>query len=181
MSLIISVDPGEVRIGFCMFKYDPESKKADLRIKQILNGPSELYDLLKVAQGLGGVETIVCENYRTRPPDNPNPRGRSPYGRSQGGGVISVKDFWSEQLTIRVIGACEMYAQWQGAKFVTQEPKDVLPMGRKWCDYPVPKSSTGHIKDDVSAYIHGAHYMMKRGMIRGVEDITKFGQGVIPQ
>jgi hypothetical protein len=159
-----------------MFRYFPETKKADLRIKTILNGPSELYDLLKTAQGLGDVGTVVCENYRTRPPENTNPRGRSPYGRSQFGGVISAKDFWSEQLTIRVIGACEMYAQWQGAQFVTQEPKDVLPMGVKWCDFKVPK---GHLPDDISAYIHGVHFMRKRNMILGVDDVTKFGQETI--
>ena len=177
-SIIISVDPGEKRIGFCLFKYDEVAKKADLRTMVVVEGPSELYNLLRIAQGLGArILAVVCENYRIRPPDNPNPRSHNPYGRSQYGAStgISAKDFWSEALTIRVIGACEMFAQWVEAKFVVQEPK-ILTMGRLWCDFPVPKAPKGHIKDDVSAYIHGAHYMMGQGMIGSVSDIMKFGQ-----
>lgn len=177
MGLILSVDPGEKHIGFCMFKYMAESKKADLQAMAVLDGPQELFSLFATAEGLGGqIETVVCENFRTRPPENnTNPRGRSPYGRSQSGAVISTRDFWSEQLTIRVIGVCEYFAFRVGAKFVTQEPQ-ILAMGRKWCDFKVPQSPGSHIKDDISAYIHGAHYMMQRRMILGVEDILKFGQ-----
>lgn len=177
--MIISVDPGESRIGFCLFRYDPETKKADLRTKVILNGPSELYGLLTIAEGLGGkINTVVCENYRIRPPVNPNPRSHSPYGRSQSGGMLSAKDFWSEALTIRVIGACEYFAQRVEADFVIQEPK-ILAMGRKWCDFPVSQNPKTHIPDDIAAYIHGAHFMMNARMIRSVDDITKFGQDVI--
>jgi hypothetical protein len=174
--VIISVDPGEIRVGFCMFKYNPETKKADLRIKEILNGPSELYGLLNVVEGLGAVvDTVVCENYRIRPPANTNPRSKAPFGRSQSGAMISAKDFWSEALTIRVIGACEFFAQRNEAKFIVQEPK-ILAMGRKWCDFPVSQNPSTHIPDDIAAYIHGAHYMMNAGMIRSVDDIAKFGQ-----
>lgn len=174
--MIISVDPGEKRIGFCIFKYDAETKKADLRTKVILDGPSELYGLLSMAEGLGDkIDTVVVENYRIRPPVNPNPRGRAPYGRSQNGAMINAKDFWSEALTIRVIGACEYFAQRIGAQFVVQEAK-VLAMGRKWCDFPVSQNPSTHIPDDIAAYIHGAHYMMSQRMIRSVDDIAKFGQ-----
>lgn len=177
--LIVSIDPGEARIGFCLFRYDPDTKKADLRIKETVNGPDDLYSLLMVAEGNGkNISHVVCENYRIHPPKQDNPRSRAPYGRSQHGASISAKDFWSEVITIRVIGACEFFAKRIDAVFVIQEP-GILAMGRKWCDFPVPKSPTAHIKDDVSAYIHGAHFMISQHWIRGVDDISKFGQETI--
>jgi hypothetical protein len=179
--MIISVDPGEKNIGICLFKYDTEKKKADLRVKTILSGPEALFDVLAVAEGMvsagSKINTVVCENYRIRPVDesyNRKSPSRSPYGRSQSGG-ISTKDFWSEVLTIRVIGACQFFAYRVGAEFVLQESR-ILAMGRKWCDFPVPQSPSSHIKDDISAYIHGVHYMVQQRMIRGVDDVTKFGQ-----
>lgn len=189
--MIISVDPGEARIGFCLFKGDEKQNGTmDLAVMTILRGPEELHGVLMSAEGFVSkgikISTVVCENYRIRPPEQPqgNSRRRQPYGRSAYGSsqysenyAISAKDFWSEVKTIRVIGALEFFAFRVGAEFVLQEPKDVLTMGRKWCD--LPGAHKKHLDDDLSAYIHGAHYLMKKGIVRSVDNITKFGQDVI--
>lgn len=182
--MIVTVDPGETNIGFCLFTGDEKKTgKVNLAIKTILHSNEDLFDVLQVAEGMVGeglkINTVVCENYRIRPPgDGQNqPRGRSTYGRSQYGSsqAISAKDFWSEVKTIRLIGAMQFFAYRVGATFVLQEP-GILAMARKWCDFPMNK---GHIQDDVSAYCHGAHFMMKSGLIKSVDDIAKFGQEVI--
>lgn len=157
---------------------DPENRKVNLAVKTIVGGPRDLNDALIMVEGLakpGQISTVVCENYRIRADGDSDPTKRAAYGRSryaaQKHDVISKRDFWSEVKTIRVIGAAEFFAQRVKAEFVIQEPA-VLGMGRKWCDFPI---TTKHIPDDISAYIHGAHFMMKSGLIRSVADISKFG------
>lgn len=164
--MIISWDPGEKRTGCCMFKYDEESKTANLILKEIL-GPKQVYETLELAEKLlkdGQQHTFVIENFRTDALGIRSSRGRNAAAMFQ----------WSEMETSQLIGTLKYAAyRMNNSPVVLQEP-GILTMGRVWCDFPVPK---GHIPDDISAYIHGATYMMKQNMIGSVEDIIKHGQG----
>lgn len=156
---VFSFDPGDKNNGFCYFKYDTETKIADLKVMKILT-TSELENMLKVVWGIGqsAVETelfFVCENFRVDTQ------------------VREVKFQWNEMLTSRNIGKIEMCAKWTGGTFVTQEPAQVLPMARKWGPWPtLPK----HPPDDKSAWLHGAHYMMNRAWFPTIDSITWYGQ-----
>lgn len=158
--MIFGIDPGDVRIGFTMFSYNAEKRKADLRIREIVD-LAKLYQMFTLAEGMlqkDQTHTFVVENFRTDTQ------------------VRGVTFQWNEMLTSQCIGAIRYAAyRMNNSRVVLQEPR-ILAMGRKWCDLPVPKNPNGHIKDDVSAYIHGAHFMMTEGMIDTVDDILKFGQ-----
>lgn len=158
--MILAIDPGDVRIGFTMFSYNAEKRKADLRVKAIVT-LEELYQMFAMAEAMlkqGQTHTFVCENFRTDTM------------------VRGAQFQWNEMLTSQCIGAVKYAAyRMNNSEVVMQEPK-VLAQARRWCDFPMPKNANGHIKDDVSAYIHGAHYMMSKRMINNVDDILKFGQ-----
>lgn len=157
----MAFDPGDKNNGFCMFAVDQEKPKADLRIKTILD-PSALHSMLKVLWGTADTDDTRCvfvvENFRV----DTMARGRTNQMTFQ----------WNEVKTSRVIGKIELIADWTGSEIVYQEPR-VLDMGKRWCDFKVNKS---HIQDDVSAYIHGAYYLMRNELVQTVEDISKFGQ-----
>lgn len=157
---VFSFDPGDKRNGFCWFKYDTDQKTADLKIMKILD-PQELNDMIKVIWGIkvsrGDAEidiTLVCENFRIRPEDK------------------KAKFGWNEMHVIRSIGKIELLADLLECKLVMQEPS-ILAMGRKWVPFKV---ASGHLRDDHSAFIHGAHYMMASNWFPTVDSITMFGQ-----
>jgi hypothetical protein len=159
---LISVDPGDVNNGFCFFKYDATTRKADTRIMQVLSSDS-LEDYLKIMWG----------TVNSAPKEDP-PEVHFVVENFRIDGHVRNKVFqWSEVVTVRNIGKVQMVAKWLGAKFTTQEPGNVLPMGRKWAPFKLPK---GHIPDDKSAWIHGAHYMMNMKWINTVDQITMMGQ-----
>lgn len=166
--MIIAFDPGDKNIGCAMFSYSEEEKKANLLFKRVLNRET-LYSVLELAEkmlvGKPDVKhTFVIENFRIDPNNvaNRNPRARS-----------SAMFQWSEVETSQVIGALKYAAyRMNNSDVVMQEPA-ILAMGRKWCDFKVPK---GHIPDDISAYIHGLHYMMKFGLIQSPDDVIREGQ-----
>lgn len=164
---IISVDPGDVNNGFCYFKYFPESKTADLIIMKIC-GPTELSTLLKVIWGLG-----------QRPSEEPKPQN-NPHNM-----YFVIENFrmdshvrgavfqWNEMLTSQMIGRVKLCAEWMDAPVFMQEAANVLPLGRKWVPFKVNK---GHLRDDHSAFIHGVHFMMTKGLITDVSKVKLFGQ-----
>lgn len=162
--MIIAIDPGDVRIGFAAFTYDPSKRQADLRMKEIIDVEG-LYERLNCFDGLtppGTQHVFVVENFRVD---------------SEVRGAMFQ---WNEMLTSQVIGSVKYAAfRLNKSRVVIQEPA-ILAMARKWCDFPMPKRPSGHIKDDVSAYCHGAHFMMKANMIDTVKDILKFGQASLP-
>lgn len=158
---LFAFDPGDKRNGFCWFKYDTESKIADLKIMSILD-PEELNNMIKVIWGVkvarGDAEidiTLVCENFRVRPENK------------------TAKFGWNELHVIRSIGKVELLASLLDCKLVLQEPSNVLAMGRKWVPFKV---AAGHLRDDHAAFIHGAHYMMAMKWFPTVDSITMFGQ-----
>ena len=170
--MIFSWDPGEVRTGVALFNYDKGTRKADLKMIRILN-TEEVYKVLEMAEKMlreGENHTFVIENFRA---DVNNVAGRQ--GRAKSAGMFQ----WSEMKTSQMIGSL-VYAAYRLNKspIILQEPGEVLPMGRIWCDLPVPKK--GHIPDDKSAYIHGVHYMIQTGMINEVGDVLKYGQETLP-
>lgn len=164
--MIVSWDPGEKRTGCCIFKYDKNSKTADLVYKSILNAP-QVYETLELVENLlspGGTHTFVIENFRADVLGVRNNRSKASAAMFQ----------WSEMETSQLIGTLKYAAYRMNRSPVVMQEPGILTMGRVWCDFKVPK---GHIPDDISAYIHGAHYMMDARMIGSVDDITKFGQG----
>ncbi len=165
--MIIAIDPGDVRIGFAAFTYDAEKRQADLRIKEIvdLEGLYERFELCECLLKDGAQHIFVAENFRV---DGHDVTGRG------------VTFQWNEMLTSQVIGAVKYAAyRMNRSPVIIQEPR-ILAQARKWCDFPMPRHPNGHIKDDVSAYCHGAHYMMRTGMVDNVRQILKFGQEAIP-
>lgn len=166
---IIAVDPGDVNNGFAYFKYFPESRTADLKIMKIC-GSKELSTLLKIIWGLGQAKPneeqktnpynmfFVIENFRMD---------------SHVRGAVFQ---WNELLTSQMIGRVRLCAEWMDAPVFMQEPGNVLPLGRKWCPFKLPK---GHIPDDKAAFIHGAHFMMSKNLIADVGQIKLFGQETI--
>lgn len=160
---VIAIDPGDVNNGFCYFTYDPQEKKADLKIMKIYDSDG-LDDILKFIWGIRQAQdtstpeskmVFVCENFRMD---------------SKIRGAVFQ---WSELLTSQQIGRVKLAAKWCGAKVIMQEPKDVWPGARRWAPFPLPK---GHPPDDKSAFCHGALFMMNNHMIRTVDQITFFGQ-----
>lgn len=156
--MILSFDPGEVNVGFCMFLYNEELRKADLKYMAVLT-PEQTYEMLELAEGMlkpGQTHTFVIENFRI--------------DQKVRGAVFQ----WSEMKTVRLIGALEYAARRMNkSKVVLQEPGPVLSQARKWAPFKWPK---GHLPDDKSAYCHGAYYMMKYRYIDTVDDILQKGQ-----
>lgn len=159
---VFGIDPGEVRTGFVWIKYDHDTQTGDTKIMTIYD-PEGLFGILKTVWGLveAGKENppeirFVVENFRVN--SNQDVRKK-----------VWV---WDEVKTIRIIGAIELVAKWCGAKITLQEPKDVLPMARKWAPFKMAQ----HPRDDHSAWCHAAHWLMKRGYIRTVDQITMYGQ-----
>lgn len=157
---VFAIDPGEVNNGFCYFKYNTETKRADTKIMKVYT-VEDLNNMLKVAWGLSQGETetditFVVENFRVNSNDDPRKKTW----------------FWDEVKTVRVIGGIELAAKWCGAKIVLQEPSNVLPMARKWAPFKMAK----HPKDDQSAWCHGVHYMMNMKWIGTPDQVSMFGQ-----
>lgn len=170
---IIAVDPGDVNNGFCYFKYDGESRTADLKIMKVM-GARELANILKVIWGIGQAgpkEPALKSNGDPKP--NPNNMffviENFRMDTVHRGAVFQ----WNELLTSQMIGRVKLCAEWMDAPVFMQEPSNVLPMGRKWCPFKLPK---GHIPDDKAAFIHGAHFMMDKNLISTVDQIRIFEQ-----
>lgn len=157
---IVSIDPGDVNNGFCYFKYNPETKTADTKIMKIM-GAREVSTMLRMMWEIGQAGStkasifFVIENFRV----DSHIRG--------------AMFQWSEMLTSQMIGRIKLCAEWLEAPVYMQEPSNVLPMGRKWAPFKVPK---GHIPDDKSAWIHGVHWMKSKGLITSPSQVTFFGQ-----
>jgi hypothetical protein len=155
-----SVDPGDANNGFCYFKYDDETKRADVKMMEIFDGDG-LENMLKVIWGIGSAKTeskpklyFVVENFRID-------------------GQVRNKIFqWSEVVTVRNIGKVEMVAKWLEASFTLQEPS-ILAMARK---YSPVRLNKGHIRDDHSALLHGIYFMLKRNWIMTEDQVTLMGQ-----
>lgn len=163
--MIVAIDPGSMRTGVAMFTYDEEVKKANLILLKIYEGESGAEEVVQfVAKPRGVQHTIVIEDFK-----HAMATGNFRNKRS----AAMAKD---EAITHALAKKLKGAAANAGHKLIIQEPR-ILSMGRKWCDLPVPK--TGHIPDDKSAYIHGAHYLMESGKIRTVRDILKYGQEAI--
>ena len=168
--MIIAWDPGEKNIGCAMFSYDEKERKANLLFKRILDR-ANMYGVLELAEKmLAGNEnvkhTFVIENFRI----DPNNVANRNVGR---GGRSSAMFQWSEVETAQVIGTLRYAAHRMNQSDVVMQEPTILAMGRKWCDFKVPK---GHIPDDISAYIHGLHYMIKFGLIDSPDDVIRNGQ-----
>jgi hypothetical protein len=162
---IIAIDPGDVNNGFCYFKYDTDTRKADLRIMEIL-GAKGLSDILKVMWGIGQAKErgsnennpydmfFVIENFR------------------MDSMVRGAMFQWNQMLTSQMIGRVKLCAEWLDAPVFMQEPA-ITANGRKFVARKLPK----HIPDDWSAFIHGAHFMLSKKLIQTVDQITLKGQG----
>lgn len=172
---IISVDPGDVNNGFCYFKYDGATKSADLKIMKVC-GPREMSDLLRVIWGLGQIP-LKEEQKKSNGDAKANPYNmffiiENFRMDSQVRGAIFQ---WNEMLTSQMIGRVKLCAEWMDAPVFMQEPGNVLPQARKWVP-PQFKWRGNHPPDQVSAFCHGAHFMMSKNLIQTVDQISIGGQ-----
>lgn len=92
------------------------------------------------------LSVVVCENYVSRPGQRYEKKG-SKMKASQG------------------LGMAKLLARKHKAKFVSQQP-DILRITALHAGIKVPQK--GHIKDDVSAYLHGFRYFVSIGMLKPV-------------
>lgn len=87
-----------------------------------------------------GIEVIVYEDYRTNP------------WKKQGG---------SKQEASQVIGMLKSHCRRKGIDVVCQS-NGILRVAALHSHTPIP--ARGHIKDDVSAYLHGFYYFVSQGI-----------------
>lgn len=161
--IVIAIDPGSMRTGVAMLKYSEETKRANLFYLEIIprEDIDDIFALIARTEADAPKHHIVVEDFKHAMAQG-NFRGKK--------SATMAKDEAETHALAKKIKAAATYA---GHTLIIQDPR-ILSMGRKWCDLPVPK--TGHIPDDKSAYIHGAHYLMESGRIKTVDDINKFGQ-----
>lgn len=163
---LFAIDPGDANNGFCYFKYDTETKLADTKIKAIYDEDG-LDDILLTVWGIGQAKN-----------DRPKPELYFVVENFRIDGHVRNKVFqWSEVKTVRQIGKIKMLAKWLDAKFILQEPANVLPMARKWAPKWVGMPKTGHPPDDAAAWCHGVHYMEKMRWISDPDKVIRNGQG----
>lgn len=174
--MIIAWDPGEKNIGCAMFSYNEDEELANLLFKRTVN-KADMYKILEMAEKMlinqpGEKHTFVIENFRIDPLDITNRQasgGRANPRRRTTGSMYQ----WDEVLTSQTIGALKYAAFRMNQSHVIMQEPGILTMGRKWCDFKIPK---GHLPDDISAYIHGVHYMIKAGLITSTDQIIHAGQ-----
>jgi hypothetical protein len=168
---IIAIDPGDTNNGFAYFKQDDSG--VDLKIMKVC-GPKELSDLLRVMWGLGQANMarpdfdataknphsmfFVIENFRV----DTHVRGKPDGAMFQ----------WNEMFTSQMIGRVRLCAEWLEAPVFMQEPS-ILVQARRWSPISLPK---GHIPDEKSAFLHGAHFMLTNRLIKTPEEVRMFGQ-----
>lgn len=156
--MILTWDPGDVRVGFAMASWDKERRKLDMKMCRIIPA-TEVYDMLELAEKLlppDGQHEFVVENFRV--------------DKEVRGAMFQ----WSDMQTSQMIGALKYAARRMNNSPVTmQEPGVVLGAAKRWAPFKWPK---GHLPDDKSAYCHLAYYAMKRRLIDTTDDILEKGQ-----
>lgn len=164
---LVAVDPGDKNNGFCYFKYNTETRIADLRIQEVLDG-----------KGMSGTLRTLYEVNRDREvaisvqADNPSQFYFVVENFRVDTKVRGAMFQWNDMATSQMIGRVRLCAEWMGAPVFTQEPA-ILGMARKWAPFKLPK---GHIPDEKSAWLHGAHFMMDKNWINTTDQIHWFGQ-----
>lgn len=177
--MILTWDPGDVRVGFTMAEYLKDERKLNMHIMRIVPA-AEVFALLELAETMlkpGETHQFVVENFRNdQLIRDQEYGGRGVGGRSRGRGGSPLMFQWSEMKTSRMIGTLE-YAAYRMNKspFVLQEPGPVLGGAKRWAPFEWPKGN-GHLPDDKSAYCHMAYWAMKQGMIDTTDDILFKGQ-----
>lgn len=132
---ILAVDPGSTRTGYALYEHEGGAKDSVLLRQGIIH-----FDEVNGFLGdMTYITRLVYERYRIRP------GGRQNVG--------------SEGKVMQVIGKLDMWASSLGIPVSTQEPA-ILPLAAKIVGYPMPKS---HLRDDVSAVLHGAYFLRGRG------------------
>lgn len=173
---IIAVDPGDKNNGIAYFTQEGNGPtgSADLKFMQI-EGPKGLSDLLKFIWGIFQAKetTDGYDKFRNNPHNLFFVIENFRVDTVSRGGRDSSRFQWNEMLTSQMIGRVRLLAEWLEAPVFMQEPSSVWPMARKWAPFPLPK---GHPPDDKSAFCHGAKFMMDKGLINTVDQITFNGQ-----
>lgn len=132
---ILAIDPGSKNVGYALYEHESKAENATLLRQGIVHYDS-LVDFLGT---MGYVTHLVYEIYRIRP------GGRQNVG--------------SDAKVIQAIGKLDMWSATLGIPSYTQEPS-ILPMAAKIAGYTLPR---GHLRDDMSAVLHGAFWLRKRG------------------
>lgn len=164
---IIAIDPGDKNNGFAYFKQDDSG--VDLRLMKVC-GPKELSELLLVIWGIGQARKATSDYDEFK--NNPNDMYFVIENFRMDTHVRGAVFQWNELHTSQMIGRVKLCAEWLDAPVFMQEPS-ILGMARKWSPIPLPK---GHIPDEKSAFLHGAHFMMTKGLIKTADEIRMFGQ-----
>lgn len=87
------------------------------------------------------ITTVVVESYRNR----------------------GVEKRGSSLMTVQVIGMMKLFAKQQGAAYWEQNP-DILRVSAAHTGTEIP--AKGHIRDDISAYLHGHYFFVTKGILK---------------
>lgn len=136
---VISVDPGE-HIGVARW-----SDIGDLEFNETL-GVEEYMDWLMLGSHYGTLLAVVMEDYRLR-------QGKQ------------LAQTGSRLITSQVIGITRFYAHMRRAPLVLQDSQ-ILRITAMHADIKLP---TGHIKDKLSAFLHGYYFFESQGLLHPKE------------
>ena len=132
----MSIDPGKT-VGIAYWKMDGTI---------VYQGEMHVDDFIARCSRLdkfSDLKVIVYEDYTLRPNKAFAQRG-------------------SKLQASQVIGALKLLAKQTGAKLVRQQP-DKLRITAMHAGIELPK---GHIKDSMSAYLHGYHYFVRNEILK---------------
>lgn len=131
---ILAVDPGSTNVGYAVYEHEGKQTESTLVRQGIVHFDS-LVDFLKE---MSYITHLVYERYRIRP------GGRQNIG--------------TDGKVMQAIGKLDMWAASLGIPASTQEPS-ILPIAAKIVGRTLPK---GHLRDDISAELHGAYWLRQR-------------------
>lgn len=140
--MILSVDPGEKRIGMAVWRPNGE-----FVVKFTLSFDEALHHL----SALGTSYTdIVFEDFRLR-------QGKA------------IKLSGSRMETTQIIGAIKMLCLLRDMRWHVQGP-DKLRLTALHANVEL---GTGHIPDDMSAYLHGYYWFETQGILRSIPTASR--------
>ena len=130
----LAVDPGHAT-GWAAFDHNGQLMKYGTA-----HTKEDFYDVLERYMP----KTLIVENFRLVP-------------------WKAVDQSWSEFKTVKIIGACELFAFQTHAEVIMQEPT-IKVMGYKLAMIPVPKNHA--LSHETDAYVHGVYYLVNNKLMK---------------
>jgi len=140
---VLSIDPGE-RVGVAKWS---DLGKLRMNTTMLLLDFEEYLTLDGWSDG-EPINAVVLEDWRLR-------QGKQ------------IAQTGSRMLTSQCIGMVRLFAKLHGAALILQDPS-ILRLTAMHANIKLPK---GHIKDEMSAYLHGYYFFESQGLLKGVSRV----------